>query len=187
MVAASATAGATLPPESSEEITDLARLRTDGTPTGNPGTIQLVAALETRARRASAPLDRDAPRYELGAPIGRGGMGEVIAAHDLQIGRHVAIKRLHAATPTDVQLARFLREARIQGRLEHPSIPPVYELAHDDDGRPYFAMRKLEGVTLSETLRNASSPFTRQRLLRAFVEICHAIDLAHSQRIIHRD
>jgi serine/threonine-protein kinase len=140
----------------------------------------------TRTRRASEP-NVEPERYDLGNVIGRGGMGEVVAAQDVQIGREVAIKRLHAERPTTGQLARFLREARIQGRLEHPAIPPVPVRVHDDQGRPYFVMRKLEGVTLAETLRNPNSPFTRQRLLRAFVEICHAIDLAHSKRIVHRD
>ncbi|HUS29214.1 MAG TPA: serine/threonine-protein kinase [Kofleriaceae bacterium] len=141
---------------------------------------------EPRTRPASEP-SVEPERYDLGGVIGRGGMGEVVAARDVQIGRDVAIKRLHAAKPSEAQLARFLREARIQGRLEHPAIPPVHEIAHAEDGRPYFAMRKLEGVTLADTLRDPKSPFTRQRLLRAFVDICHAIDLAHSRRIVHRD
>jgi serine/threonine-protein kinase len=148
-----------------------------------------VVATAPRAahpRRASDPtLDTD--RYAVGPPIGRGGMGEVVSAHDVQIGREVAIKRLHAPAPTPNMRARFLREARIQGRLEHPSIPPVYELARDDDGAPYFVMRKLDGITLGATLRDVNSPFTLQRLLRAFVDVCNAVDLAHSRRIIHRD
>src|SRR5258708_40290220 len=96
-------------------------------------------------RRASEPLE-PGERYELGATIGRGGMGEVVAAHDLQIGRDVAIKRLPAPAPTPTQLARFYREARIQGRLEHPAIPPVPELAIDDAGRPDLVMTNLAGV-----------------------------------------
>jgi serine/threonine-protein kinase len=140
---------------------------------------------EEREERASGPLDTG-PRYEVGAPIGHGGMGEVISAHDMQIGREVAIKRLYGE-PTETSRSRFLREARIQGRLEHPSIPPVYELSHGPDGEPYFAMRKLAGVTLAATLRDRSSPFSVQRLLRAFIDICNAVDLAHSRRIIHRD
>ncbi|HEY5926012.1 MAG TPA: serine/threonine-protein kinase [Kofleriaceae bacterium] len=140
---------------------------------------------EERQRRPSAPLD-PGPRYAERAVIGRGGLGEVVAL-DVQIGRDVAIKRLRDSEPSAAAQARFLREARIQGRLEHPSIPPVYELARDDNGQQYFAMRKLDGVTLAKTLRDPQSPFTRQRLLRAFIDICHAIDLAHSRRIIHRD
>ena len=143
---------------------------------------------QRRKRRASAPL-AVGERYELGAPIGRGGMGEVLSAYDAQIGREVAIKRLQPDRTTPGALARFLREARIQGRLDHPAIPPVYELADDDHGNPFFAMKKLSGVTLSEILHSPEvrERFPLQRLLRAFVEICLAIEFAHSRGIIHRD
>jgi serine/threonine-protein kinase len=139
-----------------------------------------------RARSPSAPLI-PGERYEMGPPIGRGGMGEVLVAHDVQIGRYVAIKRLRDDDPSPGMLSRFLREARIQGRLEHPAIPPVYELNHDANDRPYFAMRKLEGVSLGDTLRDPRSPFTRRRLLNAFVDVCNAIELAHSRGVIHLD
>ena len=64
--------------------------------------------------------------YRIGELIGRGGMGEVVVAHDPEIGRDVAIKRLRGSAPELV--ARFLREARIQARLDHPAIVPVHEL-----------------------------------------------------------
>jgi serine/threonine protein kinase len=66
-------------------------------------------------------------------------MGEVVNAHDRRIGRDVAIKRMRAADPSDASIARFLREARIQARLDHPAIVPVHELGIDTDGRPYFS------------------------------------------------
>jgi serine/threonine-protein kinase len=176
------------PPQSKRYATEMPAVTVEPTPVAGTIDARILEAEEPRRkRRASAPVVQDEPRYEYGEEIGRGGMGEVVAAHDLQIGRDVAIKRLIAEQPSVGQLARFLREARIQGRLEHPAIPPVYELAHDEHERPYFAMRKLEGVTLAETLRDPRSPFTQQRLLRAFIEICNAIDLAHSRRIVHRD
>jgi len=164
------TAGVTIPRDEPDEPVDYTRQE----------------PRDPRDRPASAPLIPN-ERYETGALLGRGGMGEVFAAQDLQIGRDVAIKRLRSDKPSDAALARFLREARIQGRLEHPAIPPVYELAHDHDGHPYFAMRKIEGVTLAQTLRDPKSRFTQQRLLRAFVDVCHAIALAHSKRVVHRD
>jgi serine/threonine-protein kinase len=145
------------------------------------------ATLPKSKRRASAPLVTG-ERYELGATIGRGGMGEILAAYDAQIGRDVAIKRMHAAKPTLAQLARFLREARIQGRLEHPAIPPVHEVAVDGEGRPFFVMKKLVGVTLAEVLREPGKhAHTRRELLHAFVEVCRAIELAHAHHIVHRD
>src|SRR6059058_2806100 len=72
-------------------------------------------------------LQLPAPGYKLGRMIGRGGMGEVIGAHDERVGRGVAIKRMRNPKPTREALARFLREARIQARLDHPSIVPVHE------------------------------------------------------------
>jgi hypothetical protein len=123
--------------------------------------------------------------YAFGATIGKGGIGEVVAAHDLRIGRDVAIKRLREAAPTELQVNRFLREARIQARLEHPSIPPVHELGRDAEGRPYFAMKRISGVTLSELLAGAAP--NRPRLLRAFGDVCQAIEFAHTRGVVHRD
>lgn len=133
-------------------------------------------------------------RYTLGPILGRGGMGEVYSAHDEQIGRPVAIKRLRSAKPSDDALSRFLREARIQGRLEHPAIVPVHELWHDDVGRPFFVMKQLTGTTLADVLAklavgspDAQKQFSRQRMLRAFTDVCLAIEFAHTRGVVHRD
>ena len=123
--------------------------------------------------------------YTFGEVIGRGGIGEVVAAHDLRIGRDVAIKRLKQRNPKDAETTRFLREARIQARLDHPAIPAVHELGRDPEGRPYFTMKRLVGITLGELLAAPEPP--RQRLLRAFTEVCNAIDFAHERGVVHRD
>jgi serine/threonine-protein kinase len=123
--------------------------------------------------------------YAFGDVIGKGGIGEIVAAHDLRIGRDVAIKRLRTKSPSEAEVNRFLREARIQARLEHPAIPPVHELGHDSDGRPYFAMKRLAGRTLAELVTSAEH--NRPRLLRAFVEVCQAIDFSHARGVVHRD
>jgi eukaryotic-like serine/threonine-protein kinase len=120
--------------------------------------------------------------YELRQLLGRGGMGEVLLAHDELIGREVAIKRMRRADPSVDAESRFLREAKIQARLQHPAIVPVHELGRDADGRPYFTMKRLAGKTLEE-LRGESL----QRLLRAFVDVCLAIEFAHEHGVIHRD
>jgi serine/threonine-protein kinase len=114
-------------------------------------------------------------------------MGEVLLAHDVQIGRDVAIKRLLSNDPTDSEVKRFMREAQIQGRLEHPAIPAVHELGFDPDGLPYFAMKRLTGTTLQSILDAADARFARQRLLRAFADACLAVELAHVHGVIHRD
>jgi serine/threonine protein kinase len=120
--------------------------------------------------------------YELRELLGRGGMGEVLLAHDEVIGREIAIKRMRRADPPPEAETRFLREAKIQARLQHPAIVPVHELGRDADGRPYFTMKRLAGHTLEE-LRGENL----QRLLRAFADVCLAIEFAHEHGVIHRD
>jgi serine/threonine-protein kinase len=138
-------------------------------------------------RRPSEPLE-PGERYRLGKRIARGGMGEVISAQDADIGREVAIKRMRSPNPTPLALARFLREARIQGRLDHPAIVPVHELAYDEHGRPFFVMKKLSGTTLAAILTTrGAARFTRHQLLRAFADVCLAIEFAHTRGVIHRD
>ena len=133
------------------------------------------------AARSRASLS--IPGYELGSSIGRGGMGEVVAAHDPRIGREVAIKTLRGAASPEL-VDRFLREAKIQGRLDHPAIVPVHEIGHDAQGQPYFTMKRLRGETLQDVLV-AGAPL--QRLLRAFADACLAVQFAHDLRVVHRD
>jgi serine/threonine protein kinase len=135
------------------------------------------------ATRAGLP-----PRYRRVGSLGAGGMGEVLLATDTQLGREVAVKRM-LIEPTGPAVARFLREAKVQARLDHPAIVPVYELANDDEGRPFFVMKRLVGTTLADVLaQHTSDPrYTRAKLLRAFADACLAIELAHSRDVIHRD
>src|SRR5262245_35524760 len=117
---------------------------------------------ERGAAPPPAPAQRlTGDRYRVTDQLGKGGMGEIMEAWDEQIGRGVAIKRMRAGAPTARAVERFLREARIQGRLDHPAIVPVYELGRDTDGRPYFAMKKLAGTTLAAILAGGGAP--RQR------------------------
>jgi serine/threonine-protein kinase len=138
-------------------------------------------------------------RYRVARRIGKGGMGEVMAARDEQVGRDVAIKRMRAAAPGERAIQRFMREASIQGRLEHPAIVPVHEIGHDTDGLPFFVMKKLAGTTLAKILEDhksardsqaelgKGSSFSLQRVLRAFAEVCLAVEFAHVRGVVHRD
>jgi eukaryotic-like serine/threonine-protein kinase len=133
-------------------------------------------------------------RYRVDDVLGRGGMGEVLSARDEQIGRSVAIKRLRIQSPSDQVVARFLREARIQGRLEHPAVVPVHELVDAQGGPPFFVMKQLTGTTLADVLPllaisdpQTAEKFTLQQLLRAFIDVCLAIEFAHTRGIVHRD
>ncbi len=103
-----------------------------------------------------------AGRFLLRHEIAHGGMGRVYRAVDLSVGRDVAVKVLNDrfANRPDA-IARFLAEARITGRLQHPAIPPVFEIGHLDDGRPFLAMKLIEGQTLSNLLRAEHFPCPR--------------------------
>jgi len=135
------------------------------------------------------------PRYTEGALLGVGGMGKVLLAHDARIGRDVAVKQLHTDRElTAEERARFMREARVQGQLEHPSIVPVYDIDKRPDGATFFTMRRVLGRTLHAILDDlragnpaARARYTQRELLTAFATICLTIDYAHSRGVIHRD
>jgi serine/threonine-protein kinase len=142
----------------------------------------------------SQPLASSGPRYKRGELIGLGGMGEVRLHRDARIGRQVALKTLRGERSSASALARFVREARVQGQLEHPSVVPVYDLGVDEDGRPFFTMKRVRGETLSRILdrlvaKNAdfTARFTRHRLLSAFARLCLTIEYAHASGVVHRD
>lgn len=136
-----------------------------------------------------------ASRYVAEREIARGGMGRVVLARDTWIGdRRVVIKQMLKNSPTSVETARFLREAIITGLLEHPNIAPVHDVGVDQEGRPCYVMRYIDGMPLSEILsdlraakKEVTARYTRYRLLEIFLDICRAIAYAHSQRVVHRD
>ena len=139
------------------------------------------------ARAQTPSPDRD--RYALGVPIGRGGMGEIRLAHDVRIERDVAVKLMRPDMRDDASMMRFYREARIQGRLDHPAIPPVHDLGVDDHGTPYFVMKRLTGTTLRDVLAGhpSAAKWPRRLLLAKLVDVCLELELAHSREIVHRD
>ncbi len=130
-------------------------------------------------------------RYEVGPILGRGGMGEVRLARDLRIDREVAVKLMRGAHRDEVTLGRFFREARVQGVLEHPAVVPVHDLGIDRDGNPYFVMKKLSGTTLHDVLATkdpqVSDRWPRRTLLQRLIDVCLAIEFAHTRGVIHRD
>jgi serine/threonine-protein kinase len=134
-------------------------------------------------------------RYTEGAVLGVGGMGKVVLAHDARIGRDVAVKVLHGERELSADdRARFLREAKVQGQLEHPSIVPVYDIDQRPDGSTFFTMRRVLGRTLGAILDDlrsgvptATARYTQRELLTAFATVCLTLDYAHSRGVIHRD
>ena len=134
-----------------------------------------------------ARLDQPAaPGYQLGKVIGAGGMGEVLLAHDPSFGRDVALKRMRAQAPTDDAIARFLREARIQARLDHPAIVPVHEQGRDADGH---AVLHDEARHRGDACRRCWPRATRRCSgcsARSWMSASRS-SLAHSRRVVHRD
>jgi tetratricopeptide (TPR) repeat protein len=136
---------------------------------------------------ASPPLR--AGRFQLGRELARGGMGVVYSARDESLGRDVAVKVLHERYLVDSLVGqRFMDEARITAQLQHPGIPPVFEVGRLDDERPYLAMKLIKGRTLEDLLKERSDPASdRGRFLAVFQQVCQAVGYAHSKHILHRD
>ncbi len=149
--------------------------------------------------RGSSPApDRPSDRYQILHSQGRGGIGQIWLAHDRLLDRRVAMKELRPDRGSAILLAKLLDEARITGRLEHPSIVPVYDLVLvGAQGLPFFIMRFIDGQTLAQAIRDhhrdrgkVADPAGRAvwfDLLNAFTAICNAVGYAHEQRVLHRD
>jgi serine/threonine-protein kinase len=141
----------------------------------------------------------DGQRFRVLRPHARGGLGAVFVALDCELHREVALKQIlenQADDPNSRQ--RFLREAEITGGLEHPGIVPVYGLGTYRDGRPYYAMRFIRGDSLKQAVDcfHVDEALTKdagrrslelRKLLRRFLDVCNAIEYAHSRGVLHRD
>ena len=134
-------------------------------------------------------------RYAEDKLLGEGGMGEVWLYKDEQIGRSVAMKVMRPEQlGSQTSRARFVREARVQGQLEHPAMVPVYDLGVTPEGATYFTMKRVRGVTLEQIITRlrdrdpqTRERFSRRRLLSDFSSVCLAIQFAHERGVLHRD
>jgi WD40 repeat protein len=158
--------GATLPASLGETLAD----------TGSGGNAQAPVLLTTKVAGG---------RYELHLEIGRGGLGRVVRAYDRRLDRPIALKSL-IARGTDVT-ARFLDEARITARLEHPAIVPVHDSGTFPDGEPFYTMKLVTGRSLHDAIAAATSFADRLALLPSVITVADALAYAHSRGIIHRD
>jgi serine/threonine protein kinase/formylglycine-generating enzyme required for sulfatase activity len=139
-------------------------------------------------------------RYLVVRPHARGGIGKVSVALDVQLNREVALKELlEEHREKSDSRSRFVLEAEVTARLEHPGIVPVYGIGLNTRGEPYYVMRFIKGESFKDAVqefhkgrrgrgfRSGQSSLRFQQLLRRFVDVCYTIEYAHSRGVIHRD
>jgi eukaryotic-like serine/threonine-protein kinase len=133
-------------------------------------------------------------RYETVRRLGEGGFGEVLGARDDDIGREVAVKRLHPEMRSPGVLARFAEEVRTIGSLEHPNIVPIHDVGVEENGDYYFVMKYVAGDTLESIIdklaagdASTHARFGVERRVQIFLALLEAVAFAHSKGILHRD
>jgi serine/threonine protein kinase len=157
-----------------------------------------AANAPSRTSRRSGETPGQIDRFRILRKHAEGGLGVVFAAEDRELGREVALKQIRPLYVDDpAMLEKFTLEAKVTGRLEHPGIVPVYALGNDDRGKPYFAMRFIQGRSLAEQIRvlhasDSSEPVDFRgpefrRLLGRFADICEAVAFDHARGYLHRD
>jgi tetratricopeptide (TPR) repeat protein len=147
------------------------------------------ATVETTPTAPGDPLalaEVNPGHYLVEGEFARGGMGRILLARDRRLRRRIALKELHPEAGPGAP-RRFVREALVTARLQHPAIVPVYEAGRWPDGRPFYAMKLVEGRSLDALLRDASSLAARLALLPHLIAVAEAAAYAHGQRVVHRD
>jgi serine/threonine protein kinase len=151
---------------------------------------------ERRSIPVPGATDLWAGKFRVLGELGSGAMAKVLRGYDTKLRREVALKVMRlprAEVPRD-ELARFAEEAQITAQLEHPNVVPVHDLGTAPDGHAYFSMKLIPGRSLETILerRRENDPamlaqFGLRRLLDVVLQVCQAIDYAHSRGVVHRD
>src|SRR5438105_8408138 len=160
----------------------------------------VVAALERLGGTDASGERIGVTKYEVKSKLGAGGMGEVYKVLDRDLRREVAMKKLRAGVSgLEEDMLRFVKEAQATGRLEHPNIVPVHDLGVDGEGRIYFTLKYVKGLSLKEVIRGRRDAtqledkrkfrdvFTPRQMIEILISVCNAVAYAHSKDIIHRD
>ena len=150
------------------------------------GLITVASGHAVWALRKRVYETRSFGRYRLKRLIGRGGMGEVWAAHHHTLRRDVAVKILSPSKINDLAMARFEREVRTMSELTHPNTVRVFDYGVTEDGLCYYAMELLEGDNLSTMVRR-DGPMPPLRAVRLVWQAARALAEAHERGIVHRD
>lgn len=137
-----------------------------------------------RLQKVLEEPDLEGTRYRVIERIGRGGMGSVYLAEDLELQRKVALKVMNLTDPSGDIAKRMWREARIVAQLEHPGIVPIHDVGVLPDGRVFYAMKYVQGSRLDQY---RSKGATSAEILRLFQKICEAVAFANAHGVIHRD
>jgi tetratricopeptide (TPR) repeat protein len=153
---------------------------------GDPAAPTVARGPADSAREGDTLAELSPALYRVEGEHARGGMGRILLARDRRLGRRVALKELHAEAGPAAE-SRFVREALVTARLQHPAIVPVYEAGRWPGGRPFYAMKLVEGRSLEALLRDATSLASRLALLPHLIAVAEAVAYAHGQRVVHRD
>lgn len=169
--------------------------------TADPFATRIVTPTESKAIAAARESrSHSAERYRVLRMHAKGGLGLVSVAVDGELHREVALKEIQRQHADNVSSrSRFMIEAEITGRLEHPGIVPVYGLGQYEDGRPYYAMRFIRGQSLRKAIDEyhltleTEQPDPGERLLQLrnlltrFIAVCQTMEYSHTRGILHRD
>jgi eukaryotic-like serine/threonine-protein kinase len=149
------------------------------------------------ATPTNAASTSSAVRYVVVGVAGRGGMGTVHVARDVELLRRVALKELSNDAARDrLARSRFVREVQVTAQLDHPYIVPVYGLEVADGGRPAYAMKLVEGRTFAQLIAETKTAYEHDGVdeahslparLEHFLKVCDAIEYAHARGVVHRD
>jgi eukaryotic-like serine/threonine-protein kinase len=137
----------------------------------------------------SIPINqRVAGRYEVLGEIARGRMALVYRVMDHELGREAALKILGGTHTSDPRaIHRFVDEVRITAQLQHPGIPPVFDIGKLPDGRPFMTLKLIQGRALDALLSERPDPTAgRGRFLAVFEQVCQAVAYAHAKGVVHR-
>ena len=158
--------------------------RTDAAALGDERTLAAPTAPASASEPDRLPtVPREA--YTVWGEVAQGGIGRVLRARDQRLDRPVAIKEL--LVWNEAQEQRFMREALLTARLQHPAIVPIYEAGRWPAGAPFYAMKLVSGRTLADLIAGCTQFSERLALLPHVITAAQAVAYAHSRRIIHRD